>query len=966
MSILSTNTKLIKVGQDYSAGSGISIDDKVISVTGGLGNTYSAGENISIYNQGEQLYISSKDWTNDIANASANAYNAATAQIPDPFDPTYLSAQIDNKLNSSDFTAWQNGQYTTDLQTIESQISNKLDESAFSQVSGSFLTAINIPESAVWQDVSTTVQTNSAQWAEGGSGDDEVNALVHSNSGNWNSVTGKQDSLIFGNAPTASGSVSSINGSAIIDDYTYHMLKVTRVATANLYRAITSNSGNWNTVTNKLDATAFSTISGDFLTAAPYNMATTGDVEGLAHSVSETYQVKGDYLTTADSANFYPSNNPSGYITGVSIPESATWNEVSTTVQSNSAQWSEGGGLTGDYVSGVNFVKIPYEEGIVRGTFCSANVSGDVSVTVGEYEDTSYYNTTTYSLSSLGPKVNDKLNASLITDSKTLREYENRYEVFEKSYRHTGTATASADNVTLDNGNCYITFEKNSRIKNATIIIESDTEGIVNTEGWYIVSYENNSATLTKSYGYDAHFDLITFNSSDGWNVTNCDATCTTYSGIEVAELAFKDEIPSGGAISSYATAWCHDVPPYGDSVIERLNDKYLKAFISNSADNAKKSIESERAKSANYAEAVNETYVENKGFTRNLSSEYGTISVIHNNIIESTNSAISRVGNEGFVSSFDGASIGPEGNGTVIFSWDKSLPNTTINLDMSWSRNEILTYSANTDLTGEIVLPTGVNTQTINIPNATEFKVWSNIWIGLNSAVVSAADQFETTVGELAWASALPTYEYDNTNKISAINGSALAGGSDSPSGTMNVSGLEYNAVNEISAYNGSAIAQYGAEKQWLVHDDTLVHAANSAQYALGVNLSAVAQLLGVDETVLFTSSWNDKLWNVNLSEPISSFKKIRMYVTRNEGSNELKTYEYETDLLTSFITLEVDSVLTNDIYKYFTLCKISGATYTELSARIMHYPNSMDSWISTNSWCHPIKIVGIGRKGV
>ena len=234
-----------------------------------------------------------------------------------------------------------------------------------------------------------------------------------------------------------------------------------------------------------------------------------------------------------------------------------------------------------------------------------------------------------------------------------------------------------------------------------------------------------------------------------------------------------------GGAISSYTTTWSHEVPPYGDSVINTLNEKYISAFISNSADKSKFANNANSANSANYAETVNETYLENKGFTRNLSSEYGTISVIHNNIIESTNSAIVRTGNEGFVSSFEGQSIGPAGNGTATFSWDKSLPNTIINLDMSWSHNEILTYSANTNLTGEIVLPTGVNTQTIAIPNATEFKVWSNIWIGLNSATVSAADQFETVVGELAWTSALPTYEYDITNKISAINGSALAGGS-------------------------------------------------------------------------------------------------------------------------------------------------------------------------------------------
>ena len=58
MSILSTSSNLIKVGQDYRAGSGISIDDHVISVTGEFGKTYSAGDNISIYEQGEQLYIS--------------------------------------------------------------------------------------------------------------------------------------------------------------------------------------------------------------------------------------------------------------------------------------------------------------------------------------------------------------------------------------------------------------------------------------------------------------------------------------------------------------------------------------------------------------------------------------------------------------------------------------------------------------------------------------------------------------------------------------------------------------------------------------------------------------------------------------------------------------------------------------------------------------------------------------------
>jgi hypothetical protein len=130
---------------------------------------------------------------------------------------------------------------------------------------------------------------------------------------------------------------------------------------------------------------------------------------------------------------------------------------------------------------------------------------------------------------------------------------------------------------------------------------------------------------------------------------------------------------------------------------------------------------------------------------------------------------------------------------------------------------------------------------------------------------------------------------EYDG-DKISGYMGSAFAGGGEVPEGVMVESAVGYNAVNEISGYNGSAIAQYGAEKQWLVHDDTLVHASNSAQYALGVNLSAVAQLLGVDETVLWsgTASKNDVM---QLSEPFSGFHYIELYgsIVQDNGTHNM-----------------------------------------------------------------------------
>lgn len=119
--------------------------------------------------------------------------------------------------------------------------------------------------------------------------------------------------------------------------------------------------------------------------------------------------------------------------------------------------------------------------------------------------------------------------------------------------------------------------------------------------------------------------------------------------------------------------------------------------------------------------------------------------------------------------------------------------------------------------------------------------------------------------------------FAYDASDNITAYNGSAFKAGGDVPTGVMAESGLEFNAANEISGYNGSAIAQNGAEKQWLVHDDTMLHIANSAQYALGVNISAVAQLMGVDQTLLFSASTPTSA--AELSESLYNFNSLKIY---------------------------------------------------------------------------------------
>jgi hypothetical protein len=215
--------------------------------------------------------------------------------------------------------------------------------------------------------------------------------------------------------------------------------------------------------------------------------------------------------------------------------------------------------------------------------------------------------------------------------------------------------------------------------------------------------------------------------------------------------------------------------------------------------------------------------------------------------------------------------------------------------------------------------------------------------------------------------------FEYNGNDLITAYNGSAFAGqggGGDVPTGTMNVSGLEFNAVNEISGYNGSAIAQYGAEKQWLVHDDTLVHASNSAQYALGVNVSAVQTLMGIDETVLWsgTLAWGQ---TASLTDSVKNYDRIRFYIEENnrhrKSTNELVLTDLSNTRLREF-SLNMLDATTSYFGNYFTVYNLNeaGDALTSVSGRQWWYSPWTSTAIngSTDRGLFLKKVVGIGRK--
>ena len=242
-------------------------------------------------------------------------------------------------------------------------------------------------------------------------------------------------------------------------------------------------------------------------------------------------------------------------------------------------------------------------------------------------------------------------------------------------------------------------------------------------------------------------------------------------------------------------------------------------------------------------------------------------------------------------------------------------------------------------------------------------------------------AGDYLTTADSANFLTAIPDTYLQNTDlsttdgKVTAISGIPLSAGGDVPEGVMVESGLEYNAVNEISGYNGSAIAQYGAEKQWLVHDDTLVHASNSAQYALGVNVSAVQTLMGLDETVLFSGNCSSGQ-SFTAVEPVSAFDRYKIYLRNTERKQQTVIEKYidtaNTGYANNWVTLDCFQAGGNG--EFFTInC---GKGIWDNTFTVFSYDGGYAAWMGYNLAWHQItntnslpviqKVIGIGRKEV
>ena len=246
--------KPLQVGKIYSAGSGIKIENDVISVSGkyvASASTALDGKRLVLVNNEwtELIIPSGSDWSQTIQEASAYAYNAATA--------------------------WTDSQ--------------------------GYLTAHQIIPSAKWENASDIVETNSAKWNDG------FNTL-ESNSGNWVKKeelfsvsstlnTNKLDISSFDEYKDLvneelekkqdKSAMSAYAFSSWVDE---NYQKKGNYLSANALDLISETSGKWNDVSSKADKLDFENLSGKVETLSGELNTTSSFLSGSIDVVSAEFK----------------------------------------------------------------------------------------------------------------------------------------------------------------------------------------------------------------------------------------------------------------------------------------------------------------------------------------------------------------------------------------------------------------------------------------------------------------------------------------------------------------------------------------------------------------------------------------------------------------------------------------------------------------------------------------------------
>lgn len=299
--------KPLQVGKIYSAGSGIKIENDVISVSGkyvASASTALDGKRLVLVNNEwtELIIPSGSDWSQTIQEASAYAYNAATA--------------------------WTDSQ--------------------------GYLTAHQIIPSAKWENASDIVETNSAKWNDG------YNTLS-SNSGNW--VKKEELFSVSSTLNTNKLDISSFDeykdlvneelekkqDKAAMSAYAFsswvdeNYQKKGNYLSANALDLISDTSGKWNEVSSKLDENDFTAWSANY---DEYVKSIENDVGNLKSNSSNWDSVYNNVNT--NSAKWYAASdevtsNSANWTSAARALEASAdkWNTTHEQFNTSSVKWNE-------------------------------------------------------------------------------------------------------------------------------------------------------------------------------------------------------------------------------------------------------------------------------------------------------------------------------------------------------------------------------------------------------------------------------------------------------------------------------------------------------------------------------------------------------------------------------------------------------------------------------------------------
>ena len=299
--------KPLQVGKIYSAGSGIKIENDVISVSGkyvASASTALDGKRLVLVNNEwtELIIPSGSDWSQTIQEASAYAYSAATA--------------------------WTDSQ--------------------------GYLTAHQIIPSAKWENASDIVETNSAKWNDG------YNTLS-SNSGNW--IKKEELFSVSSTLNTNKLDISSFDeykdlvneelekkqDKAAMSAYAFsswvdeNYQKKGNYLSANALDLISDTSGKWNEVSSKLDKNDFTAWSANY---DEYVKSIENDVGNLKSNSSNWDSVYNNVNTNSakwDAASDEVTSNSANWTSAARALEASAdkWNATHEQVNTSSVKWNE-------------------------------------------------------------------------------------------------------------------------------------------------------------------------------------------------------------------------------------------------------------------------------------------------------------------------------------------------------------------------------------------------------------------------------------------------------------------------------------------------------------------------------------------------------------------------------------------------------------------------------------------------